>query len=151
MKKLVLLSHCILNSYCELPQAPDDLRKEILDILQARGISILQLPCPELTYQGLERQSIYPGNDAAEAYEDYCRELLQPVMKNLKEYASHDIEIAGIIGIDTSPSCSVADEEAFMMKLLIRELEQENVPAGSLLDMPVSGDGKAFLEKLKAL
>lgn len=86
MKKILLVSHCVLNSYCELPQAPDILRKDIVKALIDKGISIVQLPCPELCYQGLERSSIYPGMKAEKEYTQYCRQLLGYLIGNIIEY-----------------------------------------------------------------
>lgn len=151
MKKIVLISHCVLNPFCELPQAPDELRKPILDLAVEKEWGIVQLPCPELSYQSLERASIYPGDEEAKPYEAYCKDLLKPLIKNIEEYKKHDIKIVGIIGIDTSPSCSVADKEAIMMKLLNRELDEMGLVDIPRADMPVNeeGDKETFLEDLQ--
>lgn len=138
MKKIILISHCVLNSYCELPKAPDELRKDMLEILMNQDVSIVQLPCPELSYQGLERESIHPGDEKAKDYEQYCKELLKPVIKDIQEYNANDVEIIGIIGIDTSPSCSVINKDAIMMKLLREELNDLKIDIKDLLDMPVT-------------
>lgn len=151
MKKIALISHCVLNSYCEQPEASEIFRKKILEVLTDKNISIVQLPCPELCYQGLERESILPGTEVAEAYQRYCECLLAPIIKNLEEYMRHDIEIAGVVGIETSPSCSVKDSAAIMMQLLFREMKQKKIPWGKVMDMPVSGDGDAFYKQLKQI
>ena len=106
MKRVMLLSHCILNSFCEMPMAPDNLRKRIIDIITEKNLSIIQLPCPELSYQGLARKSICPHTAEAEEYRRYCEDLLENILSNIAEYKENNIEIVGIIGIDTSPSCS---------------------------------------------
>ncbi|MCQ4637949.1 hypothetical protein NE619_14530 [Anaerovorax odorimutans] len=149
MKKLALISHCVLNSLCEMPEASDAFRKQILNLLTDKKISMVQLPCPELCFQSLERESIVAGDSKSREYEEYCRKLLEPVLKNLKEYKAHDIEVAGIIGIGTSPSCSVMDSSAIMMKVLLEEMKANDIPHGKLLDMPVSGDGKDFFDQLE--
>lgn len=151
MKKIALLSHCVLNSFCELPQAPDTFRKAILDTLIEKQISMVQLPCPELCYQALERVSIEPDAPAAGEYRKYCRELLAPLLHNLEEYRSQDIQLALILGIDTSPSCSVEDPRAIMTDILMEELKVLQISVKNKIDMPVSGDGKAFLEALRAI
>lgn len=151
MKKIALLSHCVLNSFCELPQAPDTFRKPILDILTEKQISMVQLPCPELCYQALERVSIEPDAPSAEEYRQYCRQLLKPLLHNLEEYRNQDIELTLILGIDTSPSCSVENPEAIMTKLLMQELQNLQISVKNRIDMPVSGDGSTFIETLKDL
>ena len=148
MKQLALLSHCVLNSFCEAPEASSVFRKQIMDVLMEKEISIVQLPCPELCYQALERESILAGSEQAEDYSKYCETLLAPVVQNLKEYSEHGIQVAGIIGIDPSPSCSVVDKEAIMMKYLLEEMERLDIPHGKLLDMPTAGDGDLFFTEL---
>lgn len=152
MKKVVLMSHCVLNPFCELPKAPEELRKPILDISMDKGWGIVQLPCPELCYQALERSSIYPKDDEAAPYEEYCRDLLKPLIKNLEEYKKHGISIVGIVGIDTSPSCSIIDKDAIMMKVITEELEKLGITDVFKADMPVNeeGDDEKFLADLQS-
>ena len=151
MKKVVLLSHCVLNSFCEMPEASDAFRKRIVDILMEKKISMIQLPCPELCYQALERESIVAGAAKAQEYEIYCKQLLDPMIRNIKEYQKHGISIAGIIGIDTSPSCSVADKNAIMTKILMDQMSELGISSNLMIDMPVTGDGEAFFAELEKL
>lgn len=151
MNKIALLSHCVLNSLCELPQASDTFRKSITDTLIEKKMNIVQLPCPELCYQALNRVSIEPEDPSAEEYRLYCRELLKPLIHNFEEYKSREIELALILGIDTSPSCSVLNKKAIMTEILIEQLEALNIVIKNKIDMPISGDGKAFLEVLQSV
>lgn len=151
MKRVVLLSHCVLNHLCELPEASSAFRKAILDILQDKNLGMIQLPCPELCYQSLDRTSILPGDAAADQYRHYCKVLLEPVFQNLKQYQKHGISLAGIVGIDTSPSCSVANENAIMAEILLDTIYSMDIEPGLLVDMPIKGNGKDFLEALKTL
>lgn len=137
MKAILIVSHCVLNSYCEKPEAPSTYRRQLLEYTPNNDVSILQLPCPELSYQALERESIYPGTDAAKEYASYCKTLLAPVIGNLKEYKKHGIKIKGIVGVDTSPSCSVADPQAIMMRILLEEMKRNGIVCEKLVDMPV--------------
>ncbi|MGI6732266.1 MAG: hypothetical protein ACOX5F_10325 [Anaerovoracaceae bacterium] len=136
MKKVIVLSHCILNSFCELDKPSN---KKLFDQLVVSlindGIGILQLPCPELSYQGLNRKSITPQDDNAEDYRLFCREILESTIKDLKEYHKNDIDVVKLVGIETSPSCSVIDPESIMMKELISEMEKEGITY-SRIDMP---------------
>lgn len=151
MNKIALLSHCVLNSLCELPQASDAFRKAIVDILLEKKINMVQLPCPELCYQALERVSIEPESPSAEEYRAYCRELLRPLLHNLEEYQKQDIQLVLLVGIDTSPSCSIQNPAAIMTGILMEELDKMQITVKNRLDMPVSGDGKAFLKALQAI
>lgn len=151
MKKIVLLSHCVLNSFCETPEASDAIRGKLMNQLMDKGISVIQLPCPELCYQALERESILPGDPKADSYRDYCKNLLLPVLQNLREYKKHDIKIAAVVGIDTSPSCSVVDPRAIMMEILLREMKEMDIPSGCLLDMPLTEETGEFFQRIEQL
>ena len=149
MKKIVLVSHCALNSMCELPPASDEYRKGLLGIAGENGWDIIQLPCPELSYQGLERESIYPGTEKAWDYGHYCWDLLTPLFKNLREYIKYGYQFIGIIGIETSPSCSIKAGEGIMMGLIMDFLKTNGVIDCKLVNMPVESGDESFLAAVK--
>lgn len=140
MKKILILSHCLLNNLCENPPAPEIIKDKIYKEISADNISVLQLPCPELCYQALNRDSIYPGTEAAEDYEAYCKKLIDPIVHNLEEYKKHNIEISAVYGIDTSPSCSVIDKTSIMMKYLLTEMERLEIKCEILADITSEGE-----------
>ena len=151
MKRIVLLSHCVMNSMCEEPPAADTYRRCILEAAMDGGVSMIQLPCPELCYQALQRESIYPGSEKAAAYADYCRGLLAPLIKNLREYKESGVELTAVIGISTSPSCSVEEEGIIMMEILLGALEEIGYEGFRLIDMPVEPDDEAFMKEIAEL
>ncbi len=146
MKRIILVSHCVLNRFCETPPAGDFYREGLFQAVSDKHLSIVQLPCPELCFQGLVRESISPGTEKAEEYEKYCEGLIEPIVKNLIQYRENGIEAAGIIGIDKSPSCSVVDVDAIMMKVLFKRLKEEGIDIHFKVDMPVTGGNENFAE-----
>ena len=151
MSKIVILSHCILNGCCELPEASDALRSKIMTILLSKKANIIQLPCPELCFQALDRKSVYPGDSKEVEYKNYCERLILNTIKNVLEYDKYGIEIMGIIGIDTSPSCSIKNSNAILMKTLVNNIRNNNVCVQNEIDMPIGieeENGK-FLEQLE--
>ena len=151
MKRIILLSHCVLNSMCEEPPADDSYRRCIVEAALKNDISMIQLPCPELCYQALTRESIYPGTEKAGPYEDYCRELLAPLVGNFREYKKHGIELAAVIGINTSPSCSVEASDSIMMKVMVEELKNIGYDDFRCLDMPVKPGNEEFCKAVEEL
>ncbi|MGI6766615.1 MAG: hypothetical protein ACOX4R_05285 [Lentihominibacter sp.] len=149
MKRILLVSHCVLNSYCETPPAGDYYREGLLRAVLEKHLSIVQLPCPELCFQGLFRESINPGTEKAAEYEEYCEALLEPIVENLIQYKENGIEAAGIIGIDTSPSCSVVDVDAIMMKILFKRLKAEGIDIHFKVDMPIADGNENFVEVVR--
>jgi predicted secreted protein len=136
MKKVIVLSHCILNSFCELDEpANKKLYDQLVISLIEREIGILQLPCPELSFQGLNRKSITPQDVEAEEYRVFCQDILESTLRDLKEYAKNGVDVIKLVGIETSPSCSALDSESIMMKELITMMAREGI-AYSKIDMP---------------
>lgn len=69
------------------------------------GFGIVQLPCPEFTYLGLNRPSMTYEQYNTPEYRKHCREILAPVLSQAKEYLKNEYEMAGLLGIQSSPSC----------------------------------------------
>jgi len=127
-KKIIITSHCILNqntvidgearSTGAIPSAVDWIQKE--------GLGILQLPCPEFTYLGLERPPMtYEEYDTKE-YRNHCKEILQPVIEQLIEYKRCDYDIVGILGIQSSPSCDMT--RGVFMEELKKLFNEHQIP-----------------------
>lgn len=152
MKKVIVLSHCILNSFCELDEPSNKkLYDQFVVSLIKGGIGILQLPCPELSFQGLNRKSITAQDVKAEEYRVFCREILESTIRDLKEYHRNSIDVVKLVGIETSPSCSALDTESIMMKELVSLMEREGITY-SKIDMPhdLVSDIDGFIEEILA-
>ena len=116
MKDILIVSHCFLNTAAKVKRfkeqavfEEESLRRDLLKTAADRGIQLIQLPCPEFLMYGAVRWGhTYEQFDNA-FYRSRCRELLAPVMLELKEYLAHPEEyrILGVLGIDGSPSCGV--------------------------------------------
>jgi len=121
-KKLVIVSHCILNQN-SISDATADFPsqyKQITDLLIDNNIGIIQLRCPELTCLGLNRQDDLGGTRELLQENSRIRVLLEKreskekintevaMLKNeIKEYLKYGFNIMGIIGVDRSPSCGI--------------------------------------------
>jgi predicted secreted protein len=108
-KRLVLLSHCILNQNAvvePLARRPGAL-EGIVDICLQAGVGLLQLPCPELIERGPTRpQAEREDYDTAE-HHALCRRILAPIVEQVRSYQEAGYELVGLIGIGRSPSCGV--------------------------------------------
>ena len=85
------------------------LRRDILEEAVRSGIQLIQLPCPEFILYGSRRWGHTREQFDNIFYRQRCRELLRPVIDELKEYLSRpeEFQVLGILGIDGSPSCGV--------------------------------------------
>jgi predicted secreted protein len=121
-KRIVLLSHCLLNQNslsdgtAEFPSQ----FYEIIELLMRNQIGMIQLPCPELLCLGLDREdrngakrSVLEENTRIRALmeeQDHLlvlRKTAEEIVGQLKEYHRHGFQILGVIGVNRSPSCGI--------------------------------------------
>ncbi|MGM0240393.1 CD3072 family TudS-related putative desulfidase [Enterococcus alishanensis] len=128
-KQFVIASHCILNQNAvihgwERARGAFPFILEILD----QGIAVIQLPCPEFIFLG--------GNRPPMTYEEYakllgfrekCRELLLPIIEQVKLYLAEDYQCLGVIGIHESPNCSISGQRGVLMEEFFSLCQQENI------------------------
>lgn len=114
MKKILVLTHCILNraskveSYDEKEiMEENELRSELLKEIFEKDIELLQLPCPEFTMYGSKRWGHVKEQFDNPFFRKNCKEILNPIIEQLSEYNENieKFKILGIVAIDGSPSC----------------------------------------------
>lgn len=116
MKKIIFVSHCILNTASKVIlynqeeiDAEEALRKKFMRQAIDNDVHIIQLPCPEFTLYGARRWGHVSDQFDNTFFRSHCRRLLAPAIDQLKEYLANEdwFEILGIVGVDGSPSCGV--------------------------------------------
>lgn len=116
MKKIVFVSHCILNIASKVVMynqeemdAEESLRKKFVHLAIDNDIQLIQLPCPEYTLYGAKRWGHVSNQFDNVFYRKHCRNVLEPILDQLKEYLANEerFEVLGFVGIDGSPSCGV--------------------------------------------
>lgn len=116
MKKIVFVSHCILNIASKVVMydkeemdAEQALRKEFMHKAIDNDIQLIQLPCPEYTLYGARRWGHVSNQFDNVFFRKHCRNILEPIIDQLIEYLQNDdmFEVLGFVGIDGSPSCGV--------------------------------------------
>lgn len=116
MKKIIFVSHCILNTASKVVlynqeeiDAEEALRKKFMKKVIDNDIQVIQLPCPEFTLYGAKRWGHVSDQFDNVFFRTHCRKILAPVLEQLKEYlaVSDRFEVLGFVGVDGSPSCGV--------------------------------------------
>lgn len=106
-RKIIILCHCLLNANAKVyPLAlyPGVLPIVISEFL-AKGVGVIQLPCPETSFLGLCRWGMtYEQYDHA-TYRRHCRDILSASIDQIEALSKDGCEILGLVGIDGSPSC----------------------------------------------
>lgn len=132
-KKVVFVPHCILNQNVRAvgKEKSYGTVKEIIKFFAEAEIGIIQLPCPEVEFDGgLERQFKTKENYNNEIYRRCCREISLKILKEVRKYLDKEYKVIGILGIEFSPTCGVyrIENERKILPgkgILIEELENE--------------------------
>lgn len=116
MKKVLFVSHCVLNTASKVVmynqaemEAEEALRRRFLEKAIADGVQLIQLPCPEFILYGHRRWGHVSEQFDTPYFRAACREMLESIMQQLEEYLAGEdrFQVLGFVGIDGSPSCGV--------------------------------------------
>lgn len=128
-KKIIVLSHCILNQNSVVnnwERASGGF--PIVQYILEKNIGIIQLPCPELIFKGINRPPMtYEEYNNTEGYRESCISLLSPVISQLKDYIHNKYEYIGVIGINESPNCSITSQQGVFMEEFFNLCQKENI------------------------
>jgi predicted secreted protein len=147
-KKIIFVAHCILNQNSKVNRCAhySGAIEEITKILIEAGIGIVQMPCPELLYLGLDRKtdksidSTIESEDTRisslmneESAKAFCRNLASDIIKQIIDYKNNGFRVIAVVGINGSPTCGVetgwkdnkgTDKPGVFIQLLIEELDE---------------------------
>lgn len=123
---MVLLSHCLLNENVRYLGGAGRSGgvQEVVDDWLGRGVGIYQLPCPEQRAWGgvLKRRMLAAFGSAGTVRAPVTRLLVTPfvrytrhvyarlarsVARDVADYRRSGIDVVGVVGIASSPSCGV--------------------------------------------
>jgi predicted secreted protein len=141
-KQILLVSHCILNQNTVIE---NEARAEGA-VLSAtawatkQGFGIVQLPCPEFTFLGLNRPPMTYDEYNTPEYRKHCREILTLVLNQSKEYLMHGYELAGVLGIQSSPSCDPNRGRGVFIEELNDLFAENGIALKTLWYLPNTGD-----------
>ncbi len=146
-RRIVVLAHCLLNVNAKVSGLAlyEGVHKEIVYPYIEAGVGIIQLPCPETTFIGLQRWGMSKNQYDHVNYRNHCGKILTPIVEQLQEYHRNGYEIEAIVGVDGSPSCGVNFHSAGYTGGMINE-----APKQKKLLHENSGRG-VFMEKLLIL
>ena len=108
-KKILITCHCILNANSKVyPLAPvGGVVTEAVAPFIESGTGLFQLPCPELTYLGLNRWGMTREQYDHPNYRSHCRRILEYPLIQIQAYVQAGYDLIGVLGMDGSPNCGV--------------------------------------------
>lgn len=140
----MFVAHCILNQNARAEgNAINGLGTEILELLSAKNIGIVQLPCPALNWNcsACRKPKTKDAHDTA-SYRKFCRTIASDIMNQIERWRAAECAVLGIIGIERSPHCAVYQIENGRRVhsgkgIFIEELENEM--AERRMQVPILG------------
>ena len=125
-KKVVFLSHCILNENTRYlgGACRGSCVREIVEQCLAADIGMVQMPCPEqLAWGGVSKRFLLSAYGAkgmlpfrfrriflplAIAYTRFVyRQIAKQTAKQIEDYLDSGYSVIGVVGVDGSPSCGL--------------------------------------------
>jgi predicted secreted protein len=108
-EKIVVVAHCILNVHSledNLAIYPG-LEEEVIKLLMEKGVSLDQLPCPEIELSGIFRKALPKESYEHPRIRKIYSQLADKTADNLKWYVKKNYKITAVIGAEASPSCGI--------------------------------------------
>jgi len=138
-EEVLVVGHCLLNPLARVkgvkPPIPFD----------PKGRNVIQLPCPEAMYLGIQRREITKVQLDHPGYRRFCQDVFRPFADLIEELVADGVKIR-LLGVPKSPSCGVeitsvggepgkvkefhhthAPEPGVFMEEIKRELENRKV------------------------
>ena len=152
-KRVIFICHCILNQntvVCPLARA-GGAYSEIIETIMKKQIGIHQLPCPEYRHLGLKRDPMTKEEYDSKDYRDLCREISLDAIAVMREYIENGYELAGIIGVNESPTCSIGNDRGIFMEELLGLIDKKAIDIKLLdvgADYKEDEDNSDFIDQL---
>jgi predicted secreted protein len=108
-RKILITCHCILNANAKVyPLATTGgvFSAAVGSYIEA-GCGLFQLPCPEVSYLGMNRWGMTREQYDHPNFRAHCREILRVPLVQIQAFAQAGYELVGVVGMDGSPNCGV--------------------------------------------
>src|SRR5713101_7479517 len=108
MPGVAFVAHCMLNQNSKTIGGARcaGIYSPLVEVLRAQGWRIEQMPCPELTFTGLNRFWAVREQYDTPAYRRHCRRLASAVADAIAVRAEQGEDIV-LVGVEGSPSMGV--------------------------------------------
>jgi hypothetical protein len=121
-KEVVVVAHCLLNANTRVePLAAWSGVHPVMEAIGRSGLGIVQLPCPELASEGLDRpQRDREEYDTAE-YRTACERTARAVAAQIRAHRAAGHHVRAVVGVAGSPSCSTDPGRPGLLVEALRE------------------------------
>ena len=111
--------------------------KPFVELLIKNDINIIQIPCIESTYLGLNREPMGLSKYNTVEFNQHCDKLSNQIAEEIENLSNNNYKVLAILGIEQSPSCCVnyiytnkgmeKRSGLFMEKLQVK-IKDKNIP-----------------------
>jgi predicted secreted protein len=108
-RKLIFLSHCLLNQNACVPgiaSEPAAITPLVTALLEDQ-VGMYQMPCPEMTYYGSLRWGQVKKQYATPMFRAHCRRIAEQVCDQIQDYQASSHDVIGFVMRDGSPTCGL--------------------------------------------
>lgn len=106
--RIALVAHCLLDANV---RARGLARWEgvhpVALVLAEKGYGIMQLPCPELGFEGISRPPRPIEEYDTPEFAEHCARLARMVLDSVARYLDAGVSVEIVVGVEGSPSCGV--------------------------------------------
>ena len=108
MAKVAFVAHCMLNQNAKVVGGAlcPGVYSPLVEELRGQGWEIAQMPCPELTFTGLNRFWAVREQYETLSYRRHCRRIVRAVAGAVSAHLSRGDEVV-LVGLEGSPSMGV--------------------------------------------
>lgn len=104
---MLITSHCVLNqnAVVEPLARSNGMMRDAVEWANRKGYGIYQLPCPEFRFLGPRRPPMSTEQYNTPGFHASNRELLGPIVDDLKQLHDNGVRLVGALHVEGSPSC----------------------------------------------
>lgn len=109
-KKVIFLSHCILFQSIRAHGVSikfSAVVRPIVELLMENNINLIQMPCPEIPYDGVIRKAVRKDVYDNPKFRKICSRYARQVVNLMRDLSDAGFKIVGILGVENSPTCGV--------------------------------------------
>ncbi|WP_455284671.1 CD3072 family TudS-related putative desulfidase [[Eubacterium] cellulosolvens] len=106
-RKVVICSHCILNQNAKLEGIASwpGMVDPVVEVISKNRAGIIQMPCPEILYEGIRRFDKSIEQYRCAAFSELCERIARQTVEQVENYLNNGYRVPAILAIDGSPSC----------------------------------------------
>ncbi len=109
-KKVIFIPFCLLAQGLRaegIVKKFPAIVKPVINLLEENQVNLIQIPCPELEYEGIKRKPASKTKYDNETYRNICKRYASQIVSFIEDLVKNEYEVLGVLGIENSPSCAV--------------------------------------------